>query len=147
MSYSPYSLIPSNPRGDGREGMRIFFSHKRICNSLCFIVLIKKHDWTIHESLCTWTNQDSVIFFIWENFKKFNITSKYFSIFSIEPAANWVAHIARDFITCYSCSYYSTMLQGLSFIISWTEIYHYHNMLFHFTKINFIMQQILEVFQ
>ena len=36
----------------------------------------------------------------------FSITSKYFSIFSKQPPASWVAHITRDFFTCYSCSYY-----------------------------------------
>ena len=39
----------------------------------------------------------------------FNITSKYFSIFNNKPPASWVAHVTRDFITCYSCSYYSSM--------------------------------------
>ena len=38
-----------------------------------------------------------------------NNTSKYFSFFSNKPAVSWVAHIARDFLTCYSCSYYSSM--------------------------------------
>ena len=42
----------------------------------------------------------------------FNITSKYFSFFSNSPPASWVAHIARDFFTCYSCSYYSSMLRA-----------------------------------
>ena len=37
----------------------------------------------------------------------FNITSKYFSFFNNKPPASWVAHITRDFRTCYSCSYYS----------------------------------------
>ena len=41
----------------------------------------------------------------------FSITSKYFSIFNNKPPASWVAHVTRDFLTCYSCSYYSSMLQ------------------------------------
>ena len=32
----------------------------------------------------------------------FNITSKYFSIFNNKPPANWVAHIAKDFLTCFA---------------------------------------------
>ena len=43
------------------------------------------------------------------NSKMFNITSKYFSIFSNKPPANWVAPITKDFHTCYSSSYYSSM--------------------------------------
>ena len=34
--------------------------------------------------------------------------SKYFSFFNNKPTASWVAHI-RDFLTCYSFSYYSSM--------------------------------------
>ena len=45
----------------------------------------------------------------------FNITSKYFSIFNNKPPASWVAHITRDFITCYSCSYYSFMIEPTCF--------------------------------
>ena len=45
-----------------------------------------------------------------ENSKMFNITSKYFSFFNNKPPASWVAHITRDFLICYSCSYYSSMI-------------------------------------
>ena len=41
--------------------------------------------------------------------QKFNITSKYFSFFNNKTPASWVAQITRDFLTCYSCSYYSSM--------------------------------------
>ena len=41
----------------------------------------------------------------------FNITSKYCSIFNNKPPASWVAHITRDFLTCYSCLYYSSILK------------------------------------
>ena len=51
------------------------------------------------------TNQDPTISCTWENSKILNITSKYFSIFNNKPPASWVAHITRDCITCYSCSY------------------------------------------
>ena len=45
-----------------------------------------------------------------ENSKMFNITSKYFSFFNNKPPASWVAQITRDFLICYSCSYYSSMI-------------------------------------
>ena len=40
----------------------------------------------------------------------FNITSKYFSFFNNKPPAGWVAHITRNFLTCYSCSYSSSLV-------------------------------------
>ena len=40
----------------------------------------------------------------------FTITSKYCSIFNNKPPASWVAHITMDFLTYYSCSYYSSMV-------------------------------------
>ena len=42
--------------------------------------------------------------------QKFNITSKYFSIFNNKLPASWVTHITRDFLTCCSSLYYSSML-------------------------------------
>ena len=63
----------------------------------------------IHKNLFSETNQDSTISFTWENSKVFNITSKYFSIFNNKPPASWGAHITRDFVTCYSCSYCNFM--------------------------------------
>ena len=51
------------------------------------------------------------IFHTRENSKMFNITSKYFSFFNNKLPASWVAHITRDFLSCYSCSYYSSMVQ------------------------------------
>ena len=39
----------------------------------------------------------------------FNTTSKYFSIFNNTPPPIWVAHITRELLTCYTCSYYSSM--------------------------------------
>ena len=46
----------------------------------------------------------------YENSKMFNITSKYFSFFNNKPSAGWVTHIARDFLTCYSCLYIVTFI-------------------------------------
>ena len=43
----------------------------------------------------------------------FNITLKYSSFFNNTPLASRVAHIARDFLTCYSCLYYSSMLKAI----------------------------------
>ena len=46
----------------------------------------------------------------------FNITSKYLSFFNNKPPARWVVHTTRDFLTYYSCSYYSSMVsQTISF--------------------------------
>ena len=45
-----------------------------------------------------------------ENSKMFNTTLKYFRFFNNKPPASRVAHITRDFLTCYSCSYYNSML-------------------------------------
>ena len=52
----------------------------------------------------------------------FNITSKYFSIFNNKPPARWVAHIARDFLKCYSCSYYSSVVQRKENNCMWKDI-------------------------
>ena len=68
----------------------------------------------------------------------FNMTSKYFSVFNNTQSASWVAHISRDFLTCYSCSYYcsnvtiilvllsylpSKQFRGRFFIFSFWEVY------------------------
>ena len=45
----------------------------------------------------------------------FNITSKYSSYFKNKPPTSWVAHITRDFLTCYSCSYYNFMFWNTNF--------------------------------
>ena len=52
----------------------------------------------------------------------FNITSKCFSFFNNKPPATWVAHITRDFLACYSCSYYTVLngLNGTRKIRSWS---------------------------
>ena len=39
----------------------------------------------------------------------FYITLKYFIFFNNKLPAGWVVHIARYFLACYSCSYYSSM--------------------------------------
>ena len=44
----------------------------------------------------------------------FNINSKCFSIFNKKPLASWVTYMTRDFLTCYSCSYYSFMVEIIS---------------------------------
>ena len=56
------------------------------------------------------TNQDSTFSHTQENSKMYNITSKYFNFFNNKPPVRWVAHITRDFLICYSCSYHSSML-------------------------------------
>ena len=72
-------------------------------------MLVEKYGWTIQKSLFAWTNQDFIFSHTSENTKIFNITSKYFSFFNNKPPVGWVAHIARDFLTCYSYLYYSSM--------------------------------------
>ena len=47
--------------------------------------------------------------YIPKNSKMFYITLKYFTFFKNKLPAGWVAHIARDFLACYSCSYCSSM--------------------------------------
>ena len=54
----------------------------------------------------------------------FDITSKYFSFFNNTPSTNWVVDITRNFLTYYSCLYYSSMVAvnydpGTSSNISW----------------------------
>ena len=49
----------------------------------------------------------------------FNITSNYFNIFNNKPPSTWVVHITRDFLTCYSCSYYSSMLGRRDSLWQW----------------------------
>ena len=46
----------------------------------------------------------------------FNITSKNFSVFNNKPPASWVAHITKDFLTCYSCYYYSYILLEINLV-------------------------------
>ena len=51
----------------------------------------------------------------------FNVTLKYFSISNNKPPTSWVAHITKDILTCYSCSYYRSMLKGkfIEIMSSW----------------------------
>ena len=72
-------------------------------------MLVEKYGWAIKKSLFAETNQDSIFSQTRENSKMFNITSKYFSLFNNKPPESWVVHITRDFFTCYSCLYYSSM--------------------------------------
>ena len=71
---------------------------------------VEKYGLAIRKSLFALTNQDSAFSRTRENSKIFNITSKYFRFFHNKPHASWVAHITRDFLTCYSCLYYSFVL-------------------------------------
>ena len=72
-------------------------------------MLVEKYGWAIQKSLFAETSQDSIFSHTRGNSKMFNVTSKYFSFFNKKPPASWVAHMARDFLTFYSCSYYSSM--------------------------------------
>ena len=70
---------------------------------------VEKYGWAIQKSLFAETNQDSTFSHTRENSKMFNITSEYFGFFNNKPLTSWVAYITRDFLTCYSCSYDSSM--------------------------------------
>ena len=61
-------------------------------------------------------------FFHVAKFKIFNITSKYFSIFNNRPPASWVAHITKDFLRFYSCSYYKSLFSVKAFS-TFSEVY------------------------
>ena len=68
--------------------------------------------WLGNSKNLIWKDQSRVYIFSHpRNSKMFNIISKYFSFFNNKPPTIWVAHITRDFLTCYSCSYYSSMLR------------------------------------
>ena len=74
-------------------------------------MLAEKYGWAIQKNLFAQTNQDSTFSHTRENSKMLNITSNYFSFFNNKPPPISVAHITKDFLTCYSCSYCSSMLQ------------------------------------
>ena len=69
---------------------------------------VKKYGWAIQKSLFAWVKKDSTFSHTHENSKMFHITSKYFRFFNNKPPASRVTHITRDFLTCYSCLYYSS---------------------------------------
>ena len=73
-------------------------------------MFVEKYGWAIQKSFFAETNQDSTFSHTRKNSKMFNITSRYFSFFNNKPPASWVALITRDFLTCYSCSYYSSVV-------------------------------------
>ena len=83
-------------------------------------MLVEKYGWTIQKSLFAKTNQESTFSHTRENSKMFNAISKYFSFF--KPPASWIAHMTRDFLTCYSCSYYSSMLRWSFLIPIWYSL-------------------------
>ena len=76
-------------------------------------VSVEKYGWTIQKSSFAWNNQGSTFFNTHENLKMFNITSKYFSFFNNKPPKSWFAHITKDLLTHYFCSYYSSMVYPL----------------------------------
>ena len=79
---------------------------------------VEKYGWAIQKSLFGLSNQDSTFSHTCENSKMLNITSKYFSVFHNKPPTSWVAHITSDFLSCYSCSYYSSMITVYNFIVT-----------------------------
>ena len=51
----------------------------------------------------------------------FNITLKYVHIFKNKPPASWVMYITRDFLTCYSSSYCSSMIKVN--VVCWKKLW------------------------
>ena len=78
---------------------------------------IEKYGWVIQKRLFAWTNRDLIFSHTRDNSKLVNITSKYFNLFNNKPPASWVAHITVDFLTCYSCSYYSSMIKHIFLLL------------------------------
>ena len=78
---------------------------------------VEKYDWAVQKNLFALTNQDSTFSHTRENSKMFNITSKCFSFFNNKPPA-------RDFLTCYSCSYYSSMHQSTTIDVIYLSSLH-----------------------
>ena len=72
-------------------------------------MLVQKYGWPIQDNLFAWTNQDTTFSHTRENSKLFNIPSEYFRLFNNKRPSSRVALVAWDFLTCYSCSYYSSM--------------------------------------
>ena len=75
------------------------------CICFCWCYLQSKF---MPELIFTSSNQDPTISHTRENSKRLNINLKCFSFFNNIPPASWVAHITKDFITCYSCSWNSS---------------------------------------
>ena len=72
-------------------------------------MLVEKYGWTIQIKLICRDQSRFYIFHTPENSKMFNITLKYFRFFNNKLPVSWVLHITRDFLICYSCSYYSSL--------------------------------------
>lgn len=51
----------------------------------------------------------------------FSITSKTFSFFNNKPPASWVTDITKDFLACYSCSYYSGAIDKRKVVTFWWD--------------------------
>ena len=83
-------------------------------------MLVEKYGWAIQKSLFAETNQDSTFSHTGENSKMFDITSKYLIFFKNKPPASWVAYLTRDFLTCYSCSCYSFIVQIKLIVTIWS---------------------------
>ena len=71
-------------------------------------MLVEKYGWVIQKRLFAKANQDSTFSHIRKNSKMFNITSKCFRFFNNKPSVSRVYN--KGFFTCYSCSYYSSMI-------------------------------------
>ena len=60
----------------------------------------------------------------------FYITLKYFNISNNNPPATWLAYIKKDFLTCYSCLYHSSMITVAKFSRFVRRIWHIYICIF-----------------
>ena len=73
--------------------------------ALTFLYCLGQEKWSDDSWKLNYINQSRFYnFFHVEKLKNVYISSRYFSISNNKPPASWVAHISRDFLTCYSCS-------------------------------------------
>ena len=99
----------------------ITITYVKIYFSLISILKSKKKKLALTSFYClgqeTWLdNSRKLICINQSRFYNFFHVRKFknFSTFNNKPPARWVTHITKDFIICYSCSYYS-------FMIHWTH--------------------------
>ena len=86
-------------------------------------VLVKKYNWKICEIFICIHQSRFFICYPRKISKNHNITSKHFCIINKTPSTSWVTHIRRNFLTCYSCLYYSSML-ALTFLLKFLRKYY-----------------------
>ena len=74
---------------------------------------VKKYDFWIRKGLFADAIQDSTFSHTHENTKVFNINSNILAFLTVNPPTSRVAHVTRNFLTLFLCSYYSSMVELL----------------------------------